>query len=169
MFSTRYGRSRQLNAINPRKKSCFFCPPPPELQDFGFPAGAATRLDFKIIVRPTRHNSRASPGSASSKPSIIGVLAERHARHLAERAQTLQDALKPMHTDPSTIWVICYQRTTQEPFPPEEFTRPLHVIAADSRRAHCRPALFGPGADAAPTLELRSDQALITVNQSFRW
>ena len=38
-------------------------------------------------------------GSASSKPSIIGVLAERHARHLAERAQTLQDALKPMHTD----------------------------------------------------------------------
>ena len=22
-----------------------------------------------------------------------------------------------MHTDPSTIWVICYQRTTQEPFP----------------------------------------------------
>jgi hypothetical protein len=50
--------------------------------------------------------SRASRGSASSKPSIIGVLAERHARHLAERAQTLQDDRKPMHTDPSTIWVI---------------------------------------------------------------
>jgi hypothetical protein len=38
---------------------------------------------------------------------------ERHARHLAERAQTLQDTRKPMHTDPSTIcpstiWVICY-------------------------------------------------------------
>jgi hypothetical protein len=52
------------------------------------------------------------------------LLAERHARHLAERAQTLQDACKPMHTDPSTIWVICYQRTTQEPFPsrqPNEF------------------------------------------------
>jgi hypothetical protein len=30
-------------------------------------------------------------------------LAERHARHLAGRAQTLQDARKPMHTDPSTI------------------------------------------------------------------
>jgi hypothetical protein len=28
------------------------------------------------------------------------VLAERHARHLAERAQTLQDARKPMHADP---------------------------------------------------------------------
>ena len=45
------------------------------------------------------------------------VLAERHARHLAERAQTRQDVCKPMHTDPSTIWVICYQRTPQEPFP----------------------------------------------------
>ena len=42
--------------------------------------------------------SRASRGGASSKPSIFGVLAERHARHLAERAQTLQDARKPMHT-----------------------------------------------------------------------
>jgi CYTH domain-containing protein len=31
------------------------------------------------------------------------LLAERHARHLAGRAQTLQDARKPMHTDPSTI------------------------------------------------------------------
>jgi hypothetical protein len=28
-----------------------------------------------------------------------------------------QGAAEPMHTDPSTIWVICYQRTTQEPFP----------------------------------------------------
>ena len=44
----------------------------------------------------------------------VGVLAERHARHLAERAQTPQDARKPMHTDPSTIWVICYQRTYRE-------------------------------------------------------
>ena len=34
-------------------------------------------------------------------------------------ARLLQDACKPMHTDPSTIWVICYQRTTQEPFPSE--------------------------------------------------
>src|SRR4249919_1966265 len=72
--------------------------------------------------------SRASRGSASSKPSIIGVLAERHARHLAERAQTLQDARKPMHTDPSTILVICYQRTTQEPFPTPE------TVHARSRR-----------------------------------
>jgi hypothetical protein len=31
------------------------------------------------------------------------LLAERHARHLAGRAQTLQDARKPMRTDPSTI------------------------------------------------------------------
>jgi hypothetical protein len=31
------------------------------------------------------------------------LAAERHARHLAGRAQTLQDARKPMHTDPSTI------------------------------------------------------------------
>jgi hypothetical protein len=39
--------------------------------------------------------------------SVIGhadpLLAERHARHLAGRALTLQDARKPMHTDPSTI------------------------------------------------------------------
>ena len=63
--------------------------------------------------------SRASRGSASSKPSIIGVLAERHARHLAERAQTLQDACKPMHTDPSTIWVICYQKNNDKNDAPE--------------------------------------------------
>ena len=34
---------------------------------------------------------------------LTTLLAERHARHLAGRAQTLQDARKPMHTDPSTI------------------------------------------------------------------
>jgi hypothetical protein len=38
----------------------------------------------------------------------------RHGQAAIEDAQTLQDACKPMHTDPSTIWVICYQRTTQE-------------------------------------------------------
>ena len=92
------------------------------------PAPPPSRHDHSGVVRPLSYSrphqagtttpmaaSRASRGSASSKPSIIGVLAERHARHLAERAQTLQDARKPMHTDPSTIWVICYQKTTQEP------------------------------------------------------
>jgi len=39
-------------------------------------------------------------GGASS---LRRLLAERHARHLAGRAQTLQDARKPMRTDPSTI------------------------------------------------------------------
>ena len=100
-----------------RRKALELLAPPP------------SRHDHSGVVRPLSYSrphqagtttpmaaSRASRGSASSKPSIIGVLAERHARHLAERAQTLQDALKPMHTDPSTIWVICYQRTTQEPF-----------------------------------------------------
>ena len=101
-----------------RKPSLELLAPPP------------SRHDHSGVVRPLSYSrphqagtttpmaaSRASRGSASSKPSIIGVLAERHACHLAERAQTLQDACKPMHTDPSTIWVICYQRTTQEPFP----------------------------------------------------
>ena len=73
-----------------------------------------SRHDHSSVVRPLSYSrphqagtttpmaaSRASRGSASSKPSVIGVLAERHARHLAERAQTLQDARKPMHTDPS--------------------------------------------------------------------
>jgi hypothetical protein len=64
------------------------------------------------------------------------VLAERHARHLAERAQTLQDARKPMHTDPSTIWVICYQRTTQEPFPrwPDKDFECEHVAPEQTAR-----------------------------------
>ena len=32
-----------------------------------------------------------------------------------------------MHTDPSTIWVICYQRTTQEPFPSRQSVRRVNV------------------------------------------
>src|SRR4249919_1811660 len=101
------------------------------------------RHDHSGVVRPLSYSrphqagtttpmaaSRASRGSASSKPSIIGVLAERHARHLAERAQTLQDARKPMHTDPSTIWVICYQRTAQEPFQSSERNEALGQQAA---------------------------------------
>ena len=35
--------------------------------------------------------------------ALTTLLAERQARHSAGRAQTLQDARKPMHTDPSTI------------------------------------------------------------------
>jgi hypothetical protein len=38
-----------------------------------------------------------------AEPRCFKLIAERHARHLAGRAQTLQDARKPMHTDPSTI------------------------------------------------------------------
>jgi hypothetical protein len=34
-----------------------------------------------------------------------------HARHLAGRVQTLQDARKPMHTDPCTILLKFYGRT----------------------------------------------------------
>jgi hypothetical protein len=55
------------------------------------------------------------------KPSIIGVghpgappTKRVDVNAEAGRAQTLQDARKPMHTDPSTILVIPYQRTTQE-------------------------------------------------------
>jgi hypothetical protein len=48
------------------------------------------------------------PDQNTKSPRVTGkgastLLAERHARHLAGRAQTLQDARKPMHTDPSTI------------------------------------------------------------------
>jgi hypothetical protein len=34
---------------------------------------------------------------------LTTLLAERHARHLAGRAQTLQNARKPMHTDPQSL------------------------------------------------------------------
>ena len=77
--------------------------------------------------RPDRLNALSTPimeGLLEALPrlalgcrrrkGLTTLLAERHARHLAGRAQTLQDARKPMHTDPSTIWVIPYQRTTQE-------------------------------------------------------
>src|SRR5271169_3955267 len=62
-----------------------------------------------------RRSDRAGlVGARAAQGPFTTLLAERHARHLAGRAQTLQDARKPMHTDPSTIWVIPYQRTTQE-------------------------------------------------------
>jgi hypothetical protein len=35
--------------------------------------------------------------------ALTTLLAERQGRHSARRAQTPQDARKPMHTDPSTI------------------------------------------------------------------
>ena len=63
-------------------------------------------------MRPSRHSANFFPakearvlpnGSASSSRALRGLLAKRHARHLAGRAQTLQGARKPMHTDPSTI------------------------------------------------------------------
>jgi hypothetical protein len=60
-----------------------------------------------------RRSDRAGLVGARVK-GLTTLLAERHARHLAGRAQTLQDARKPIHTDPSTIWLIPYQRTTQE-------------------------------------------------------
>jgi hypothetical protein len=66
--------------------------------------------------RPDRLNALSTPimeGLLEALPrlalgcrrrkGLTTLLAERHARHLAGRAQTLQDARKPMHTDPSTI------------------------------------------------------------------
>jgi NAD/NADP transhydrogenase alpha subunit len=43
------------------------------------------------------------PNGGASSRALTTLLAARHARHLAGRAQTLQDARKPMHTDPCTI------------------------------------------------------------------
>jgi hypothetical protein len=48
-------------------------------------------------------------GGASSR-ALTTLLTERHARHLAGRAQTLQDARKPMHTDHSTNLMIDFIR-----------------------------------------------------------
>jgi hypothetical protein len=45
---------------------------------------------------------------------ISDGVATRHERHLAERAQTLQDARKPMHADPSTILLKSYGRSSLE-------------------------------------------------------
>jgi hypothetical protein len=65
--------------------------------------------------RPDRLNALSTPimeGLLEALPrlalgcrrrkGLTTLLAERHTRHLAKRAQTLQDARKPMHTDPST-------------------------------------------------------------------
>ena len=77
------------------------------------------------------------------------MLAERHARHLAERAQTLQDAGKPMHTDPSTIWLICYQRTTQERRPRRDQARDLLA------------PVYGWFTEGFDTLDLKEAKALL--------
>jgi hypothetical protein len=52
------------------------------------------------------HSADTSSGfqvGTAGRQGLTTLLAERHARHLAGRAQTLQDARKPVHTDPSTI------------------------------------------------------------------
>ena len=132
-----------------RKALELFAPPPSRHDHSGVVGPLSYSRPHQAGTTTPMAASRASRGSASSKPSIIGVLAERHARHLAERAQTLQDACKPMHTDPSTIWVICYQRTTQEPFQsdwPVELARsvpcrscpPSPAGAPTSTRMWCR-------------------------------
>jgi hypothetical protein len=116
-----------------RRKALELLAPPPSRHD-------QRRKVLELLAPPpSRHDHSdggipRQSGSASSKPSIIGVLAERHARYLAERARTLQDACKPMHTDPSTIWVICYQRTTQErrPTPPLASRFPPPWIAEET-------------------------------------
>jgi hypothetical protein len=63
---------------------------------------------LEALPRPARDARRRSDraglvGARAAQGPFATLLAERHARHLAGRAQTLQDARKPMHTDPSTI------------------------------------------------------------------
>jgi SRSO17 transposase len=50
-----------------------------------------------------QYASALGKNAGASSSRALRRFAERHARHLAGRAQTLQDARKPMHTDPSTI------------------------------------------------------------------
>ena len=50
-----------------------------------------------------RHRQAEACCPRKSHRPLTTLLAERQARHSAGRAQTLQDARKPMHTDPSTI------------------------------------------------------------------
>src|SRR4029077_18161279 len=58
-------------------------------------------------------------------------LAERHARHLAGRAQTLQDARKPMHTDPSTILMVLSENNARTS-PPEMMRVMLYEAAQEA-------------------------------------
>ena len=59
-------------------------------------------LSTPIMERLARS---AAPTGAGMPPSQgpYDVACRASARHLAGRAQTLQDARKPMHTDPCTI------------------------------------------------------------------
>jgi putative tryptophan/tyrosine transport system substrate-binding protein len=55
------------------------------------------------LAKVFRGNKIADPRHGGRKWSTIVLLYVSNGRHLARRAQTLQDARKPMHTDPSTI------------------------------------------------------------------
>ena len=81
-----------------RRKALELLAPPPSRHDHSGRRKApwATRAPTKPATTTPMAASRASRGSASSKPSIIGVLAERHARHLAERAL-------PLHANPGLL------------------------------------------------------------------
>ena len=94
-------RSRMTLGEQRRRALELLAPPPSRHDHSGVVRSLSYSRPHQAGTTTPMAASRASRGSASSKPSIIGVLAERHARHLAERAQTLQDACKPMHTDPS--------------------------------------------------------------------
>ena len=70
-------------------------------------AGDEFPLGRELAIRHGHRTTLSVPlireGRALDVKGLTTLLAERHARHLAGRAQTLQDARKPMHTDASTI------------------------------------------------------------------
>jgi hypothetical protein len=68
-------------------------------EDTKYP-GPGVYVVLRVVFKPDGSLPR-EPGVVKDGP--YELLAERHVRHLAGRAQTLQDARKPMHTDPSTI------------------------------------------------------------------
>ena len=86
-----------------RRKALELLAPPPSRHDHS--DGGIPRQSGQRFEQAFHHRCRSS-GCAVYEESDVNAE--------AGRAQTLQDARKPMHTDPSTIWVIPYQRTTEE-------------------------------------------------------
>src|SRR5271169_5532819 len=68
----------------------------------------------RLALGCRRRSDRAGLVGARAAQGPYDVARRASCAPLTGRAQTLQDARKPVHTDPSTILMRFYQRTTQE-------------------------------------------------------